>query len=215
MDDLISLYIGKENVKTVIEAGALNCSDTLSMAFEFPNAHIYAFECNPDSVGVCKSAVEGNNRITLTPKALSDKAGTLTFYPIDTKKTTTIHADGNPGASSFFKANPDYTFEKYVQNEVLIEAITLEDFCKEKEIGEIDLIWLDAQGWELRILKGLGEKIKDVKMIKTEVLYKEQYIGAPLFDEVCEFLESKGFRPARKLDTYEWFGDVVFIRNDL
>lgn len=213
MEDIIETYIGKENVKVVFEAGACNCEDSLLMAFEYPNAHIYAFECNPETLPLCRK--NKNDRITLTEKAVSDFDGHAVFQPIDTKLTKTPHQDGNPGASSMFKANPEYPLETYVQTTVPVPTIKLKTFCNERNITDIDILWLDAQGSELAILKGLEDMLSHVKVIKTEVLFKEQYIGAPLFDEVEAWLDEHGFRFVRFLDRYEWFGDAVFVNKQL
>ncbi len=61
----------------------------------------------------------------------------------------------------------------------------------------------------------MGELLKDVKIIKCEVLFKEQYLGAPLADEVIEYIESKGFRHVGYSTRYEWFGDALFINEKL
>jgi hypothetical protein len=131
------------------------------------------------------------------------------------KKTQTTHENGNPGASSLLKANPEYPIEKYVQNEITVPSTNLKTFLDERNIPEVDILWLDAQGSELGILKGLKDRLKDVKIIKTEVLFKEQYFGAPLFDELEEWLDANGFRFVRFLEKYEWFGDAVFINKNL
>lgn len=213
MEDIIETYIGKKNVKVIFEAGACDCNDTLGLALEFPNSHVYAFECNPETLPLCRNKV--SDRITLTEKAVTEHGGDVTFYPIDTKLTKTTHANGNPGASSLLKANPEYPIEKYVQKEITVPSTSLKTFCSEQNITDIDILWLDAQGTELSILKGLGDMLSKVKVIKTEVLFKEQYFGAPLFEEVEEWLDAHGFRFVRFLEKYEWFGDVVFINKNL
>lgn len=211
MLDQIETYVGINNIKIIVEAGACDCTDSKKMLDVFPNSTLYAFECNPETLPLCREVAAVEPRIVLTEKALSDLGGTVKFLPIDTKKTVTEHENGNPGASSFFKASPLYPREKYVQNEVMVEAVRFDSL----DIPAPDLLWLDAQGAELQILKGFGEKLKDVKVIKLEVLFKEQYIGAPLFDEIEEWLTAQGFRFVRFLERYEWFGDALFLNEKL
>lgn len=216
MEDILDLYVGE--VKTVFEAGACDCSDSVAMTFVYPKAHIYSFECNPETIPLCKKMIGDNDRITLTESAVSDVNGEITFYPIDTKLTKTSHINGNPGASSMFKASGLYPVETYVQNEIKVQSIRLDDFCKGKNIDSIDLLWLDAQGAELMILKGLGEMISKVKVMKIEVEFKPQYSDAPLFDEVLAFLEGKGFRFVRflgKVDEDSWTDDAIFVNTNL
>ena len=212
MEDILELYVG--DVKTVIEAGACDCMDSVAMSVTYPEAHIYSFECNPETIPLCKEAIKFSPRITLTESAVSDTDGELTFYPIDTKLTVTTHANGNPGASSLFKAG-NYPIEKYVQKEIKVQSTRLDTFMAQKEIKEVDLLWLDAQGGELRVLQGLGDRLNNIKVIKTEVLFKEQYIGAPLFEEVEAWLDEHGFRFVRFLEKYEWFGDAIFVNKNL
>jgi len=210
MQDILETYVPE--VKTIIEAGACDCADSLVMVTDHPQAHVYAFECNPETIALCRKV--DSEQITLIEKAVSDIDGELTFYPIDTKLTVTTHKNGNPGASSLFKVG-DYPVEKYVQKEIKVESVRLDTFMAQNNVSEVDLLWLDAQGAELQILRGLGSRLKDVKIIKTEVLFKPQYIGAPLFEEVEEWLDQNGFRFVRFLEKYEWFGDAVFVNKNL
>lgn len=215
MNELVEKYIGSDNVRVIIEAGACDCTDSIRLANQYPNAHVYTFECNPMQLPICRKAVEGNERITLTEKGLSDKEGDVTFYPINVHKTVTTHSNGNPGASSMFKASGKYPIEKYVQDETTVPVTTLDRFLDCNDIKYVDLMWLDAQGSELSILKGMGDRIANVKIIKTEVMFKDQYTGTPLFEDVKLFLESKGFIFVKLTDSYEWFGDALFVNKSL
>jgi FkbM family methyltransferase len=194
----------------IIEAGANDCQDTLRLEREYPDAKVYTFECNPKTVERCRKAVAGHPNILLTEKALSDTIGSIKFFPtnLDTK---TPHPDGNPGASSMFKASPEYPYEEYHQDEVSVDSTTLDEFCKQHEITTIDYMWLDAKGAELKILKGC--KIP-IKKLHTEVNFKEQYLGQPLFEEVKSYLESRGMRFVGFGDKYDWFGDANFELNE-
>jgi FkbM family methyltransferase len=116
--DQIDLYIGRKNVLNVLEAGANDGADSLNLADAFPNAIIHSFECNPESIPKCLAV--RHDRIKFTPIALGEENGEKLFLPIDTGRTITPHVDGNPGASSFYKANKDYSFETYIQTEAKV-----------------------------------------------------------------------------------------------
>lgn len=212
-NNLLNLYgivyntIGISEIKTIVEAGANNCEDSIGLTEMFTEAHVYSFECNPNTIQRCRDAVKDNPRITLVEKAVSDTVGTLKFYPMNKEKTITTHEDGNQGASSLLKASGLYPIETYVQDEVEVESTTLYEY------PQIDMLWLDAQGSELMILKGLKEKIKDVKIIQCEVGFKEQYLGQPLFHDIKEYLETNGFQFHSFFDQWDWFGDAIFINN--
>jgi FkbM family methyltransferase len=208
---IVDKFIGSENVFTILEAGSHKCEDTVAMTQVFPNAHIYTFECNERTLPECRERIKGNDRITLTEKALNDEDGEVTFYPMNKEKTITTWADGNQGASSLFKASGMYPIEKYVQDEVKVQSTTGEKFCKEHNINRIDVLWLDAQGAELKILKGLGKELENVMIIKAEVEFLHQYADQPLCGEVMHFLEKNGFYFYGFEDKSEWFADAIFI----
>lgn len=209
--DQIDLYIGRDAKFNILEAGACNCEDSSKLTSIFPNATVYAFECNPETIPLCQKEAELNPRISFRPLALGQELGTMIFKPIDTKKTVTVHPDGNPGASSFFEASKEYPIEKYAQNNIKVEMTRADAIG----LPPMDLLWLDAQGSELNILKGMGTTLDNVKIIKIEVQFKEQYLGAPMYEEVEAWLESKGFRFVRWIDKFEWFGDALYVREGL
>lgn len=196
----------------IVELGARDCMETLSLHSQYPAARILTFECNPDKVQECRDRVKGIKEITLVEKAVSNETGTISFFQIDTEKTETTWKDGNPGASSLFKATGNYSQEKYVQKEVKVECTTLYEELPKHKAEKIDLLWMDIQGSELNALKGLGSKLANVSVIHTEVEFMEIYQGQPLFWEVKQFLNQKGFYLATFTSFYKNnAADAVFI----
>jgi hypothetical protein len=72
-------------------------------------------------------------------------------------------------------------------------------------------MWLDAQGAELSILQGLGERLRDVKIVQCEVEFKEMYAGQPLWPEVHRFMITNGFCFHGFHDRNEWFADAIYV----
>lgn len=197
-------------VGTIVEVGARDCAETLDFHRAFPGARIFAFECNPATLPACRAAVRRLERVRLIEKAVSDREGTVRFYPTDPVKTRTKHAHGNPGASSLFRARPDYPHETYAQNEIAVEATTLVRLMRDEDIAAIDLLWMDIQGAELLALKGLGERLRDVKLIHLEVEFLPIYEGQPLFPEVHRYLRNHGFRLAGFTSYSRYSADAVY-----
>jgi FkbM family methyltransferase len=208
---IVDKFIGSDNVFTILEAGSHKCEDTIDMADMFPNSHIYTFECNKTTLPECREVIKDRKQITLTEKALNDVTGDVTFYPINKEKTKTTWADGNQGASSLFVASGMYPVELYVQDEVKVESIRGDEFCEQNNINRIDILWLDAQGAELKILKGLGKHLEDVMIIQAEVEFLPQYAGQPLCGEVMHYLEQNGFYFYGFHDKWEWSADAIFV----
>jgi len=207
--DFLSKISGEIN--TIFEFGSRYGEDTLEFAKKYPNAIIYSFECNQETLPICKQNISKVKNIILTEKAVSDEIGTVTFYSNDNVKTVTTWADGNQGASSLFKASGKYPVEQYSQKEIIVECTTLNAFVTEHKIPSIDLLWMDIQGAELKALKGLGDKLDIVKVMNIEVEFMEIYSGQPLFDEIKEFLECRNFRFIGFTTKGEYSADAVFV----
>lgn len=185
--------LGAENVRTIVELGARDCRETLDLHRTYPNARIYTFECNPQTLPQCRAAVAGKAAITLVEKAATDKVGPVTFFAIDPDRTRSGASDGNPGASSLLQASGKFELETYVQKPLTVDATTLADFLRERRIPSVELLWMDIQGAELMALQGAGERLKDIALIHTEVEFLEIYTGQPLFPALRQWLESHGF----------------------
>ncbi len=112
---------------------------------------------------------------------------------------------------------PDKTSEvlnwlEFNQTE-MVSTITLDSFCQEQKIKQIDFIHMDVQGAELLVLKGAENLISSIKIIWLEVenitLYKEQ----PLLFDIENFMKQKGFTKIK--DTVEHIsGDQLWVNLD-
>ena len=68
---------------------------------------------------------------------------------------------------------------------------------------EIDFIKLDAQGAELRILRGATATLESVWGLEIEVEFTAIYQGQPLFSDVDPFVRARGFE-LLDLERYYW-----------
>ena len=201
----------------IFDIGSRDCGQAIEFYNMFPNAKIYAFECNPNTIPLCqKNIQEYSDRITLIPKAINSYTGNCTFYPIDQTKTLTSWKDGNPGASSLFVANGKYAYERYVQYTTTVDCVTLSDVMQEYGIPKVDIIWMDLQGAELIALESLGEHIKTLKYIHTELSFKAIYTGQAMFRDVHLYLVENGLALVNdKLQTNEWQDDGIYKNTTL
>jgi len=202
--------IGYENIKTIFEFGSRYGEDTVEFAKRYPRATIYGFECNKSTLLECRERTSTYSNIVLTEKAVTEIDGPTSFFPINKEKTTTTWSDGNQGASSLFRASGKYEIEDYVQDEDVVEGISLKSFMDSKGIDGIDLIWMDVQGAELMAMKGLGEKLGNVKIIQAEVEFIEIYKGQPLFEDFKNYLISNYFDFIGFNSMSCYSGDAIF-----
>ena len=195
----------------LVEIGGRDCRETIRFHQLLPGVTIYTFECNPDTLPLCRQTVADIRSIHLVEKAVTDRAGQVRFLAIDPAGTETGWADGNPGASSLLRASSKYPVERYAQREIFVQATTLNDFMHEQHIHTIDLLWMDIQGAELSALHGLGLRIDDVRIMHLEVGFFPIYEGQPLFPELKRFLNAHGFLLVGFTTFGAYGADAVFV----
>lgn len=219
-------------IKTVYDCGSRDALDAIELKEIFNADQVHVFECNPPSVEKCREnlnqklgEVNKGRSWFLNPVALGNTAGNISFYPIDTDATLTPHEDGNPGASSLFKANPDYPNETYVQKETTVSMITLKDYI-ESGFNYPDLLWIDVQGAEIMLLEGLDAYLNNVSIIHIEVSFRPMYLDQPLYWEIDNYLLKRGFIKAsldigrwpkittlyKLMKTGPWVGNAIYIK---
>jgi FkbM family methyltransferase len=211
---IVKKYLGKK-VEVIFEFGSRYGEDTIEFAKIYPQSKIYAFECNPNTLAICKKNTEKYLNIKLIEKAVGDIDGTIKFYPINPAKTITTWEDGNQGASSLFKASGKYPIENYVQDEVDVPIVKLSTIMKEYSLSHIDILWMDIQGAELLALRGLENQLDNVHFIHTEVEFMEIYDSQPLFTEIKNYLLCYDFFFYGFTNKSEFSGDAVFINKKI
>jgi FkbM family methyltransferase len=174
--------------KTIVEAGGNNCEHTIKFSETFPKSDIHTFECNPHNIEQCKKNILGRDNITLHTHALSDKNGKIKFYPMPE----------NQAASSAFK-------------HITASQECIEVDCSTLDI-EADVIWLDAEGSELSILKG-AQNLSNTKLIHTEVHFKAAFKRQPLYKDVKKYLNNNGFSLLRFSSLGRNATDAIFVND--
>ncbi len=214
--DFIAHISDKNKEYVIFDVGSRDCIQSIEFYKMFPNSKIYAFECNPNTLDICrKNILPYSDRITLIVGAVCDYDGEIKFYPIDQDKTITSWEDGNPGASSLFVSNGEYSIEKYVQYEIVTKCHRLDTIMNKYNIPNVDIIWMDLQGAELLAFKGLGKHLDNVQYIHTEVSHKEVYTGQVMFKELNEYILTKNFTIKNNICGFGWQEDIIYENKKL
>jgi len=102
---------------------------------------------------------------------------------------------------------------------VSLPMLTLDELTRGTIFESPELIKLDVQGYELEVLRGGKTALKSAEAVLLEVNLIPVYEGAPLLQEVVEFMAAEGFRAydiagmiRRPLDGALWQTDIVFVR---
>ena len=67
--------------------------------------------------------------------------------------------------------------DEYISKQENVPIITLDEYCKKNNIGNIDIIKIDTQGYEDKVLKGCSELIKNdkINLIQVELIFADIY----------------------------------------
>ena len=116
------------------------------------------------------------------------------------------------GCSSILKPSSNYDKVSFSSNEI-VEMRTLDSF----NFSGYNFLNIDVQGYELEVLKGSSETLKNVDYIICEInketpLKKMDYIGASNVNDVISFLNQFGFKLVEENWAGVSWGDGLFIK---
>lgn len=174
----------------VLEAGAFDGRDTLAFAERWPQGTIHAFEPLPSLATRVRETTSGCTNVCVHELALAaDTSPTVDLYTFDDEENA-------HGSSSMLKPGdhlvvaPEIEFRRRIS----VRAITLDVWHESVGFPTIDLLWLDLQGAELRVLNRGKAVLAATRVIHIEVSRKPLYEGGATFSEVKATLTRAGFR---------------------
>ena len=81
------------------------------------------------------------------------------------------------------------------------------------ELDEYNFLNIDVQGYELEVLKGMGEHLNEIDIIIAEVNRDEVYEDCPMIEDIDIYLEQFDFtRKAVHWQSESW-GDAIYAKN--
>lgn len=181
---LIRRFLPKNPV--ILEAGAHMGYDTFGLAKIWPAGKVYAFEPVPHLYIDLEERVKGLKNVSLYNLALGEKNCSIQMF-VSSGKSTASSSILKP--SKHLELFPSVMFDQKVN----VEMKTLNHWIKKEKISEVDLMWLDLQGYEINALQGASDFIKNVSVIYTELCTSELYEGLTTKDDYISFLNDLGF----------------------
>ncbi|MBL0016273.1 MAG: FkbM family methyltransferase [Bacteroidetes bacterium] len=139
-------------MRTVFDVGANVGQTALELVDEFPEAKIYSFEPVQTTFSQLKQNVAAYPNVHCTHAALGRVAEKreIRLYPEATSLINSLNPLGMNNA-------PGATLET-------VTITTGEAFCKEKGIDTIDLLKIDTEGFELPVIEGFGDMLRNGKI---------------------------------------------------
>lgn len=163
------------------------------------------FEADPHNYEICKSYIQNTPedcQVELLNIALGDNNDTMMFNI----------SSNDSESSSFLK--PKIHLEQYpwieFSKQIEVKLHRLDDVIEKSE--QYNTLVIDVQGFELNVLKGSAETLKNIKYIMTEVNVQEMYENCCLLSDLDDYLSGFGFeRVETDLCGQNW-GDAFYIK---
>ncbi len=128
------------------------------------------------------------------------------------EKKTIYRSEGNEGKSSSVLSPEIHLVVQPDINFVDTEEIQIKRFDS-LDLDTLNFLTLDVQGFELEVLKGFGEKLKNVEFIYTEINTKFLYKENALVADIDKYLKKYNFiRVFTNIDCFNYFGDAFYIK---
>lgn len=207
MTDRIYTELEKINPSVIVEAGGNLGQDTRRLCKMFPKSHVHTFEPIESLFAGLKTMQKHFPNLSLYQVALSDVTGTTDFY-ID------VTSCGFMGASSILEIHNDFKVYVGAEDKITVPCITLKDFMRQCGIKTIDLLWLDIEMMEYRVLNASKEILRNINYIYTEISYSNFRVGQPTLNDMNDLLISHGFKlvflEPQGSEKFDWQANALY-----
>ena len=164
-------------------------------------SNVMFFEPVPTTFKILKENI--GDKAILHNVALGNENKKIEMY-IETANQGQSSSILEPGIHT--RQYPHITFD----NKLEVDMVRLDDFIEEST--DYNFINIDVQGYELEVMKGAMDTLKNVDYIMSEVNRDEVYINCSKVDELDSFLSDFGFsRVETTWDGLTW-GDALYVK---
>jgi FkbM family methyltransferase len=189
------------NICGVIHIGA-HFGEEYALYEELKIKDIMFFEPVHETFGVLQQNLKHKN-VILHNKAAGNE-----------NKKIKINIETNNQGQSNSILNPKLHLNQYphivFHSTEEIDLVRLDDFVENKK--DYNFLNIDVQGYELEVLRGAENLLRNIDCIICEINRAEVYENCPLVDDIVNFLSPYGF----KLKEENWmggsWGDGFFIK---
>ncbi len=173
----LSRHLGGRASCVVFDVGANRGGYSREVFEVCPQATVYAFEPHPKTFEMLEAAFDQPGFLAVNAAA-GEQAGEVSLFDYMAK-------DGSSHASLYRDVIENIHHAESVEHKVRVLA--LEPFCRERQIGHIDLLKVDTEGNELAVLRGLASYLQAGKVSAIQFEFNEMNVSSRTFFR--DFLE--------------------------
>lgn len=166
---------------------------TVPIALSRPRASVHAFEASPLTFAKLKQNITENNirNTTLNQSAVFSKIGSVTFQ---------IPKNASVFGRIYSPSNSRGRYD--VATQVIVPAVTIDQYCAERDIDTIEFLKIDVEGAEFDVLKGclrmLGAKKIRLLWIELDAINQVDFHSS--IDNIANLMDSFGYAFYRVAD---------------
>jgi len=192
----------KSKSPVILDIGANTGQSLREFKEIWPDSVVHCFEPQEECLAELEKSASMFTNVFVNNFAVGSKNTEEEFY------THNIHT----GISGFNKVNLESVdsidrskiisedgqeFKKYKNKlnhprKVLIKR--LDEYLSNESLTKIDFLKIDTQGFEPEVLSGLGERLSDVGVVLTELMFYDYYERSLSFSDIEQFLLPAGFK---------------------
>lgn len=167
LSEVIFPMVLSRNNAVAFDVGANAGDVALSIAKNFPNAAVFAFEPNPITFQTLQNRLQSESNATCLPMGLgaTDGIAQLHCYRKDEQSG---HASIYKGVFKLYEGYGIDGTDDLVTHEFKVS--TIDGICTENRVAVIDFLKIDVEGHEMEVLKGARRMIesRSIKAIQFE-----------------------------------------------
>jgi len=218
--DISSIAGGADKLAVIIDGGGHQGESALLYADVFPGATVFSFEPEKSNFRTLCGNVSSCGRIVPVKLALGEETGTETFVVTADSQTGSLLSPA-PGSGRYVQ-DPRSVQRTSTES---VNVAALSDWVQKNDVGAIDLLKLDLQGYELKALKGARSLLSGgrILFLYLEVNFVAAYEGQATLTELYDYCTGSGYRLVGLYPSefdgrqfhYRCGGDVLFVLEDL
>jgi len=206
---IITFFKNNSNSKydVLIDVGAHKGETISSFLKNFKIKNVYSFEASKNTYQALETNIDRikniykETNIEIFNFGVGNSVDTKIFYELPDSNSSTFNLIDQK--SSYFKRKSkilSFFFKKKLNiKKNYVSKIKLSQFIKKRKLIKIDILKIDTEGYELEVLKGLGEKIKIINFIYFEHHYDNMIKKNYKFSEIHNFLLKNDFKSVFKI----------------
>ena len=164
----------------VVDVGAYRGDFTADALAAFPGSSALLFEPGPSKAAALRQRYRSEPSVRVFEIALGDEGGEALFHEYEDSATDSLLPAH--GATE-------------TTRRVLVRR--LDDVLEDEGATSVDLLKIDAQGYDLHVLRGAARTLARCRpALLVEAIFVPLYRGQACFDELLAFLTAAGYRLA-------------------